>query len=260
MLNGTTTETAKPGAMKHETAPPIRVIILDDHPVVCEALQEAISRERGMACCGTAGEARGALDLIECSKPDVAIVDISLGDAHGLSLVSEIRAMFPKVQVLIYSMSQEAAYAERAIRAGALGYVGKSEPTDRVVEAIRTVSQGRVYLNTSLASRMLNKIVKRNGQQARNGIEMLTDQELAVFQMLGQSYTVAEIADRLGVSQKTVVAYRRRAKDKLGLSTVGKLVQHAFQWTQGVQHERGGPSFSESSGKQALGFSTQSLS
>jgi DNA-binding NarL/FixJ family response regulator len=213
---------------------PIRVVVIDDHPVICEALSAALDQEEDMECCGTAGRAGDAIALVEQCKPDVAVVDISLGDAHGLTLVQEIRSTFPNVQVVIYSMSHEAAYAERAIRAGALGYVAKGESSRSVVEAIRTVFTGRVYLNKSVASRMLNKVVKRNGTHSRAGIDRLTDQELAVFQMLGQAHSVPEIAERLGVSQKTVVAYRRRAKEKLGLDSVGKLVQQAFQWTQGI--------------------------
>jgi DNA-binding NarL/FixJ family response regulator len=210
------------------------VVVVDDHPVICEALAAMLRQEEDMVCCGTVQTAAAALDLVASSGPEVAIVDISLSDAHGLSLVNDLRARFPGVQIVIYSMNHEAAYAERAIRAGALGYVTKGESSRSVVDAIRTVRDGRIYLNRNIASRMLGKMVHRGGQDVRAGIDMLTDQELAVFQMMGQSHTVVEIADRLGVSRKTVVAYQRRVKSKLGLETVGKLVQHAFQWAQGT--------------------------
>lgn len=186
-----------------------------------------------MTFCGHARTAADALKQLEEIRPTVAVVDISLEDAHGLNLVADIRAEFEDVQVVVFSMYDEAAYAERAIRAGALGYVMKSEPTQSVVEAIRTVARGEVYLSHKMASRILSKVVRGRGKQARFAVDDLTDREMSVFQMLGQGYSIQEITERLNLSRKTVETYRRRAKEKLGLDTVAELLQYAIQWTHG---------------------------
>ena len=209
---------------------PIRVLVVDDHPVIHEALGTVFQTAPDIESCGYAGTAERAIDLIEEMKPDVAVVDIWLKDIHGLGLVSRIQEEYPGVKVVIFSMCRESAYAERAIRAGALGYVVKTESTTTVLDAIRAAKEGRVYLSERIAARILSRVVRKT---PRTGIDTLTDQEMIVFQMLGQSLTVDEIAERLGVSPKTVMAYRRRAKEKLGLQTIGSLVQHAYMWTQG---------------------------
>ncbi len=212
----------------------IRVVVIDDHPVIGEALSRALASQEDMVCCGIADSGEAGMAIIKETRPDVVILDISLGDVHGLSLLGQIRVESPGTRVVVYSMTAEAAYAERAIRAGALGYVAKSEASGTVMEAVRTAHQGRVYLNSHIAARMLNKIVHGNDVRRRTGLDRLTGQEMYVFQMLGHAYSIEEIADRMGVSRKTAVAYRCRAKTKLGLPTVGKLVQHAMECSQGL--------------------------
>ncbi|ARA91840.1 DNA-binding response regulator [Rhodothermaceae bacterium RA] len=211
----------------------IRVMVVDDHPAVCEALADTIGNKTDMTLAGETQSASEAMDLVSKLHPDVAIVDISLEDAHGLDLVQNIRDQYPDVQVVVFSMYDEAAYAERAIRAGALGYVMKSEPTYSVIEAIRTVMRGEVYLSRRMASRILSKVVKGRSKHLGFAIDELTDREMAVFQMLGQGHNVEDIADRLNLSRKTVETYRRRAKEKLGFDTVAELLQYAVQWTYG---------------------------
>ena len=211
----------------------IRVLVVDDHPAVCEALADTIANKMDMELCGDTQTAQEAMDLVTRQQPHVVVADISLEDAHGLDLVQNIRDQYPDVQIVVFSMYDEAAYAERAIRAGALGYVMKSEPTQSVIEAIRSVMRGEVYLSRRMASRILSKVVKGRGQKLGFAIDELTDREMAVFQMLGQGYSVQEIADRLNLSRKTVETYRRRAKEKLGFDTVAELLQYAVQWTYG---------------------------
>ena len=212
----------------------IRVLIVDDHPAIREALADTLSTKMDMEFAGEAASAGEALSLIEKVKPDVAVVDISLKDAHGLDLVQNIRIQFPDVQVIVFSMYDESAYAERAIRAGALGYVMKNAPTQSVVEALRCAIRGEVYLSRQMASRILTKVVRgRSTQTLRFSVDDLTDREMAVFQMLGQGHGVDEIADRLSLSRKTVETYRRRAKEKLGFDSVSELLQHAIHWTSG---------------------------
>ena len=209
----------------------IRVFIVDDHPAIREALSFTIRDKIDMLVCGHAGSATEAFQTIPDSKPDVAIVDISLKDAHGLDLVQSIRAHFPNVQVLIYSMYDELAYAERAIHVGALGYLAKSEPTRNIVEAIRSVMRGEVYLSRRMTSRILGKVVKE--QQTGFIVGKLTEREMAIFEMLGEGSSIKEIAATLNLSRKTVETYRRRVKEKLGLDSVATLMQYAIQWMHG---------------------------
>lgn len=208
--------------------------MIDDHPAIREALAHTINGRRDLTFVGEAESTSEAVELIGSVNPDVAVVDISLKEGHGLDLVEEIRSKFTDVQVIVFSMYDETAYAERAIRAGALGYVMKSAPIQDVVEAIREAAAGRIYLSRNMASRMLTRMVKgRLRPGLKFAVDELTDRELAVFHMLGEGLSVDEIADRLGLSRKTVEAYRRRAKEKLGLDTVSELLQHAVHWASG---------------------------
>jgi len=213
------------------TTSAIRVIAVDDHPAIREAIADTIRAEQGMELCGLAGSAAAAFDLVRETDPDVAVIDISLGDAHGLDLVQNLRAQHPKLEVVVFSMYDEEVYAERAIRAGARGYVMKSEPTQSVAEAIRAAAQGEIYLNRKAASRILSKVAGGSRDSSEPGLEDLTDREMAVFQMLGQGKPTEEIAERLNLSRKTVETYRRRAKEKLGFDTVTELLQFAIRWT-----------------------------
>ncbi len=215
---------------------PIRVVVVDDHPAIREAIADTIRAQPGLELCGVAGSATDAFDLVRETQPDVAVIDISLGDAHGLDLVQNLRAQHRSLEVVVFSMYDEEVYAERAIRAGARGYVMKSEPTQSVAEAIRCAASGEIYLNRRAASRILSKVAAghtgagRTGEAAP-GLEDLTDREMAVFQMLGQGRPTEEIAERLNLSRKTVETYRRRAKEKLGFETVTELLQFAIRWT-----------------------------
>lgn len=214
----------------------IRILVVDDHPAIREALAFTIRDKIDMELCGQAATAAEAFSLIPNARPDVAIVDISLKDAHGLDLVQQIRAHHPSVQVLIYSMYDELAYAERAIHVGALGYLAKSEPTKLLVEAIRSVMRGEVYLSRRMTSRILGKVVK----EQQNGfiVGKLTDREMAIFKKLGEGSDIKVIAKELNLSRKTVETYRRRVKEKLGLDSVSALMQYAIQWMHGQRQQQ----------------------
>ncbi len=208
---------------------PIRIFVVDDHPAIQEALAATVGSESDLKLVGSARTAAEGMQRIRELRPDVVVVDISLEDAHGLDLVHQIRVELPETQIVVFSMYDEVAYAERAIRVGAMGYVMKSESTQSVVEAIRTVMQGEVYLSHRMASRILSKVVR--GRSGQLSLDTLTDREMAVFQLLGQGYSIEEIMQRLNLSRKTVETYRRRAKEKLGFSSVSELLQFAVQWT-----------------------------
>lgn len=212
----------------------IRVITVDDHPAIREALADTLMDKLDMELCGQASSAQEAFDVVRSTEPDVAVIDISLQDGHGLDLVQNLRAQFPDLQVVVFSMHDEGVYAERAIRAGASGYVMKNESTQLVVEAIRDAAAGEIYLSRRMASRMLSKVATGGASSGvASTLEDLTDREMAVFQMLGDGNSVDDIADQLNLSRKTVETYRRRAKDKLGFDSVTELLQYAIQWRFG---------------------------
>ena len=209
---------------------PVRILIIDDHPAVRGALKGALSRRPTYICSGEADSAEMAINAIRKSCPDVAIVDISLKDAHGLDLIRDIRSQYPEVKVVVYTMFGEEIFAERAIRAGALAYVEKSDPTAKVMEAIDSAVRGEVYVSRRTASRILRRLVKGEENGHISAADKLTDREMVVFQMLGQGLVVDEIADRLKLNRKTVEAYRRGAKEKLGFESVSELMYHGHDW------------------------------
>jgi len=215
-----------------------QVFIVDDHPAIREALTASINSKIDMRVVGESGTAKKALRQMGRHEPDVVVVDISLEDAHGLDLVEEIRSRFPDIRVIVFSMYDESVYAERAIRAGASGYVMKSEPTERVVSAIQAVGEGDVYLSQRMSSRILSKVIRQQDYAFSSATEQLTDREMTVFQKLGKGESVRDIADELDLSRKTVETYRRRAKEKLGFDTVDELLQYAVQWTYGREQDR----------------------
>ena len=215
-----------------------QVFLVDDHPAIREALSSAIS-EAGMQVVGDSARASDAVPIIKKRVPDVLVVDISLEDEDGLSLIESIRSRVPEVRILVFSMYDEDVYAERAIRAGASGYVMKTEPTQTVVRAIEEISDGQVYLSQHITSRILSKVIQTEDYSTASHLEKLTDRELTVFRMLGEGNSVHQIAAQLDLDRKTVETYRRRAKEKLGYETVDELLHYAMQWA-GSQGENAG--------------------
>jgi DNA-binding NarL/FixJ family response regulator len=211
----------------------LRVFVIDDHPAILEALCLTIADADDMEVCGTAKSASETLDSFPGAKPDVAVVDISLEDTHGLDLVQNIRNIFPDVQVVVFSMYDEDVYAERSIRAGAMGYLMKNAPTERILSAVRAAAKGEIFLSQQTSSRILHKLFRGKTGPGTQSIDDLKDHEFAVFQMLGQGFSMREIQDRLNLSRKTVETYRRHVKEKLGFETVAELLQFAVQWTYG---------------------------
>jgi DNA-binding NarL/FixJ family response regulator len=208
-----------------------RVLIVDDHPAVREALAIRIGRQRDLEVCGEAADMSEALRLVAESQPDVAVVDISLKTGNGIDLIKRIKGRNHHVRMLVWSMHSEALYAERALRAGALGYVNKDQATDRIVEAIRRVLAGEVYLSEAMAQRMLQRAVGGAPDEVtRSPLEVLADRELEVFRLIGEGVKTAEIADRLHLSVKTVETYRGRIRRKLDLADGTKLAHYATQW------------------------------
>lgn len=209
---------------------PIRVLIVDDHPVVREGLAMHIASQPDMEVCGEAEGSTDALALAESTRPDVAVIDISLKIGNGLDLVKRMKAHDDRLGIVIWSMYPENLYAERALRAGALGYVHKGRATKQIVEAIRTVQAGKVYLSEEMSVRLLSRVVGDSHQDVRSPIDTLSDRELEAFQHMGHGLTTEEIAERMHVSPKTIETYRARIKEKLGLNNVNELIHRASQW------------------------------
>lgn len=207
------------------------VFIVDDHPIVRQGLALLINREPDLIVCGDAEEAGSALGQIEALKPALVVVDISLNGPDGLDLLKNLRARDPKLPVLILSMLDESLYAERALRAGASGYIMKQEATERVLVAIRRILAGEIYVSDRMADRMLHRFVGGADVEERSPIACLTDRELEVFRLIGQGNGTRQIAEQLHISVKTVESYQAHIKEKLSLKSGRELVQSAIQWT-----------------------------
>jgi len=208
------------------------VFLVDDHPLVREQLRSLLEREADLAVCGEAADGPTALTLIIRLKPDLVILDISLKRSHGLELLKDLKELQPKLPVLVLSMHDETLYAERSLRAGAMGYITKEQATVNVLSAIRKVLAGQVYVSERMSERMMQKMVRGGPRPTGSPLEVLADRELEVFQMIGQGMGTRQIAEELRLGIKTVESYRARIKEKLRLSDANQLLQHAIQWVQ----------------------------
>src|ERR1700733_5379667 len=208
----------------------IRVLVVDDHPIVRQGLSQLINQEPDLMVCGQAEDARTALDAIDPSQPDILIVDVSLDGPDGIELLKTIRAKDARLPVLILSMHDESLYAERALRAGANGYIMKQEATERVLVAIRQILGGEVYVSERMAKKMVQQFIGGSGVSKRSIIDELTDRELEVFRLIGQGHGTRQIAEELHLSVKTVETYYAHIKEKMFLKNAREMVQHAVQW------------------------------
>lgn len=208
----------------------IRILMVDDHPIVRQGLRMAVSREVDLDVCGEADGESDALQKFRELVPDVVIVDMSLNEGTGLELIKELKSQRHDVKVLVWSMHDESLFAERAVRAGALGYVNKAESTSQMVQAIRRVASGKVYLSERMTNRMLCRTMGAGNGDQRTPMETLSDRELEVFEEIGRGVTTRQIAEKLALSPKTVETYRENIKAKLDLANATQLTQHAVQW------------------------------
>ena len=207
-----------------------KVLIVEDHPMFRDYLSQLIGRELGMTVCGEADNIRDAAQLTEETEPDIAIVDITLKGSSGLEYIKDIKARNLDVKVLVLSMHDEDLYAERSLRAGAMGYITKNEASSEVVEAIRCVMGGEVYASRKRTSKLLNRMSKKGAPPELTGVESLADRELEVFQWVGRGKTSREISALLGLGESTIETYRARIKEKLQLRSAAELYLRAGQW------------------------------
>jgi DNA-binding NarL/FixJ family response regulator len=207
------------------------VLIVDDHPIVRERLGELINQEPDLVVCGEAEDGHGALEAVESTQPDIAIVDISLKDTYGIELIKDLKIRHPKLPVLVLSMHEESMYAERALRAGAKGYLNKQEATKKVIPALRQVLAGRVFVSEAMASTLLQRVTGTRAPVTEGGspIDVLTDRELEIFQLLGQGKGAKDIGKLLHISVKTVEAHREHIKQKLNFKTSNELLRYAIE-------------------------------
>jgi DNA-binding NarL/FixJ family response regulator len=214
-----------------KAAPKRKVFLVDDHPIVRERLGELIALESDLEVCGEAEDAINALKLIGQLQPDIAIVDITLKDTYGIELIKNLKEKESHIPVLVLSMHDESMYGERAIRAGAKGYLNKQEASKKVVSAIRTILAGDIFVSDQMKSAMLQKMSGGQRPEGQTPTDVLSDRELEVFQLLGQGSTVRQIAEMLFVSVKTVEAHREHIKQKMNFKSSSELLRYAIQYT-----------------------------
>ncbi len=208
----------------------LRVFVVDDHPIVRQGLAQMINREPDLIVCGEAEEAASALHAIINERPDILIIDISLKGPDGLELLKNIRARYPSLPVLILSMHDESIYAERALRAGANGYIMKHEAAEKVLVAVRQILSREIYVSERVANRILHHYISGSSTAKQSPLADLSDRELEVFRLIGEGHSTRTIAEELHLSIKTVESYQAHIKDKLSLKNGRELVQHAIQW------------------------------
>ena len=212
----------------------IRVFLVDDHPIVRRGFQLLLGMEPDLMVCGEADSGPVALQKILALKPDAAIIDLTLKGGSGLELIKQVRAQALKMKLLVFTMRDEGIYAERALRAGADGYITKEEGTEKAIQAIRLLMEGKRYLSEKMAVKMMDNLVG-NTAVGEGTVESLSDRELEVLELLGNGLGSHEIAEKLHLSIKTIESHREHIKTKLGLTRATELVSYAFNWVHGEQ-------------------------
>jgi len=209
-----------------------RILLVDDHPIMRHGLAQLIQMEPGLEVCGEAGSAVDGLAAAQKLRPDVAVIDLTLPDKNGLELLKDIHALLPSVKCIVLSMHDENLYAERALKAGARGYIMKEAAAENLINALQRVLGGGIYLSDVMASRMLEQVTGQRGKVGSSGVEQLTDRELEVLELIGKGTPTKLIAERLSISARTVEAHRSHIKEKLSLPDGPALVRYAVHWVE----------------------------
>ncbi len=208
----------------------VHIIMVDDHPLMREGLAEVLRREPDFHVCGEAEDRDQALVVIKATKPDLVIVDLALKNSHGLELIKDIAVLYPKLRILVVSMHDEFVNAERVLRAGASGYITKQEATTKILEAVRRVLRGDIYLSERAAAQIAAKVAGRPRSGSGLTVDGLTDRELQVFELIGRGHSTRQIAEQLNLDVSTIETYRARIKEKLNINASQELLQCAIRW------------------------------
>lgn len=222
----------EPGPRKGSAAVRSKVFVVDDHTMFREGLRQLIDREPGLSVCGDAADMESALAGLRETRPDVVLVDISLTGASGIDLIKAIKLEHEELPILVVSMHDESLYAERALRAGAMGYVMKHQPAKSMKAAIHKVLSGDMYLSEKMASNVISRFMRGETDKPGSPVELLSDRELEVFRMLGEGKGTRLIAEQLGVTVATVNSFRNRIKEKLKLKSSTEVMLQAIRWSQ----------------------------
>lgn len=224
---------AHPAPKKTAAAPPrSRVLLLDDHPIVRHGLTMLINREPDMEVCADIGDGRQLLESVRTHRPNIVLLDISLEDMDGLDLLRDLKISHPKLPAMVLSMHDETLYAERALRAGARGYLMKQQAIEQIAKAIRKILAGEIHISDQMAKRMLRRVADGNKAGFATVADVLSDRERQILEWIGRGFSTREIAEQLHRSIKTIEAHRERIKAKLGLKTAAELVRYALAHTE----------------------------
>lgn len=215
---------------RSDTTAAVRILIVDDHPLVREGLIGLISAQPDFSVCGEASGVADARRVAATTRPDVAIIDLTLSDGSGIDLIKEFKAAWPEMKLLVVSMHDESLFAERVLRAGAVGFVSKQEASRTIVQAIHTILERKLYLSPTLTELVVQRAFIPGVDVRRPLVDRLTDREMEVFQLIGQGLSSRQVAVKLDVSPKTVETHREHIKEKLELATGAELTRHAVQW------------------------------
>jgi len=218
------------GSKKH------KILIIDDHPIFCLGMSELINKEKDLEVCGSIELMKKAEEAIDSLKPDLLIVDISLKDGNGIELVQDLKKQYENLPMLMLSMYDESLYAERALLAGANGYIMKQEAIPQVVEAIRKVLDGDIYASMSVKEKVFKRLTNQSSNDSQSPLDILTNRELEVLRLIGDGYSTKEIAERLHLSIKTIGTYRENLKEKLKLKHFTELVKFAVHWSNKISY------------------------
>lgn len=210
--------------------PTIRILVVDDHELMRNGLARMIDQEADLEVCGEAAGVDDALAKLAATRPDLVIVDVALKQGNGIDLIKRIKSRQPTVRMIVLSMHDESLYAERALRAGAMGYVNKQAPARSIIDAIGQVRDGRLYLSERISQRMMRRAVVGGNELENSAMDTLSDRELEVFELIGEGLTTGQLAERLHLSPRTIETYRQRLKVKLDLNSAGELRREAVLW------------------------------
>jgi DNA-binding NarL/FixJ family response regulator len=214
-----------------ESMPAHRIYLVDDHPMMRDGMGRFINDEPGLFCCGQAGSAEQALSEIPQLKPDLVITDITLPGRNGLDLIRDLKAILPDLWILVFSMHDEMIYADRALRAGARGYLMKEAGSEKMLEAIHRILKGEMCVSARISAKILELFSEQSPRGSQSPVDLLTDREFDVYRLIGEGCSTKEIADKLHLSHKTVAVHRGHIKEKLKVRSGAELMRHAIEWS-----------------------------